>query len=334
MNYSINILFLLIALFDITSRISSNVAIGPGSSYYYPRSKKKWNNFNCDLYFSRMDCTSDPRRKFVTHYHMYGNSTVYLIIVNFNWNQFTSLQFLRTVYFPRFHELFMYSFDVVYFAPSYQKQLMVVNNRLQLGGYYTYRTISLAYRIFRDVNEYYYAGYFFMNDDSFIDPLHLNKIDLSESFSELSYDYSVNKTLSWVWNMRNNILRVSFADAYYASIEEINQSVYASKCMLSNPNNHRRGFYDFAYIAGKDISTYYKMAAVFYKHRSFLELAGPTMNWCLSHKMVDSCNHRFWKNVSTCVHLHPVKLSDPTNEQLVLDHINRKNITWVAQMKW
>ena len=325
-----SIVFLLITIPSLLSRLSIIIAIG-SERRVRPLSEMKWNNYNCSLFFSNEDCIVDPRQRFIDHYNECNQSLVYLIVVNYHWNMFASLPFLRDVYFPRFHQLFNYSFDVVYFAPSYRKNLRVVNNNLPTAGYYSYYSLSLAYRIFGRANEYDYAGFFFMNDDGFIDPLHLNMISLNESFSEPSEVNSPNKTKWWAWN-KNNTYGVTFKDAYYSTIDEIKHSRLESKCMLRESINHRRGYYDFAFITSRDIALYYELSLLFFKHRVFLELAGPTINWCLSHKTIDSCNHRFWKTVRTCVHLHPVKHTDKANEQLILDHINRRNMSWVAKM--
>lgn len=325
-----SIVFLLITIPSLLSRLSIIIAIG-SERRVRPLSEMKWNNYNCSLFFSNEDCIVDPRQRFIDHYNDCNQSLVYLIVVNYHWNMFASLPFLRDVYFPRFHQLFNYSFDVVYFAPSYRKSLRVVNNNLPTAGFYSYYSLSLAYRIFGRANEYDYAGFFFMNDDGFIDPLHLNMISLNESFSEPSEVNSPNKTKWWAWN-KNNTYGVTFKDAYYSTIDEIKHSRLESKCMLRESINHRRGYYDFAFITSRDIALYYELSLLFFKHRVFLELAGPTINWCLSHKTIDSCNHRFWKTVRTCVHLHPVKHTDKANEQLILDHINRRNMSWVAKM--
>ena len=276
----------------------------------------------------------DPRQGFIDHYKKRNQSRVYLIVVNYHWNVFDSLPFLREVYFPRFLQLFKHSFDVVYFAPSYRRRLRVIGNSLPSGGFYSYYSLSLAYRLFRKVNEYEYAGYFLMNDDSFIDPLHLNRISLKKSFSEPSEEYSLDTTQWWLWNNRTNSYGVAFKDAYYSAIQQIEQSRLGSKCNLCDPINHRRGFYDFAFITQRDASLYYELSLLFFQNRVFLELAGPTMSWCLSHKAIDSCNHRYWKTVRTCVFLHPVKLTDKANEQLILDHINRRDIGRVANMTY
>ena len=316
-------------------RVCSSVTFHLGRNLDILQNQKTWNNFNCSLFFSKQDCKVDPRQGFIHHYHLKSEQSVYLIVVNFHWNIFNALPFLRDKYFPRFHQLFNSSFDVVYLAPTYKKSLTVVKNGLPNAGHYSYYTLSRAYEIFRSANEYDYAGYFLINDDSFIDPLHLNKISLNESFCEPSGEYSVNKTSNWFWNtMFKNVYGMPFSDAYYASIEELKVSRFETICNFSNPLNHRKGFYDFAYITGKDISMYYELSSVFFKHRAFLEVAGPTMNWCLSHKVIDSCNHRGWKNVKTCAFLHPVKLSAKENEQLVLDHINRINVTKIPKMSY
>ena len=59
-----------------------------------------------------------------------------------------------------------------------------------------------------------------------------------------------------------------------------------------------------------------------------------TIGWCISHSPIDTCNHHFWPNVTSCVYLHPVKLGEAFNQRLVMDHINRVNIKRVAPMGW
>lgn len=325
--------FLFVSAFSFLSRLSSAVVNNVEKSVTIPL-KKRWDYFNCSLLFHDEDCIVDPRQGFIDHYKKRNQSRVYLIVVNYHWNVFDSLPFLREVYFPRFLQLFKHSFDVVYFAPSYRRRLRVIGNSLPSGGFYSYYSLSLAYRLFRKVNEYEYAGYFLMNDDSFIDPLHLNRISLKKSFSEPSEEYSLDTTQWWLWNNRTNSYGVAFKDAYYSAIQQIEQSRLGSKCNLCDPINHRRGFYDFAFITQRDASLYYELSLLFFQNRVFLELAGPTMSWCLSHKAIDSCNHRYWKTVRTCVFLHPVKLTDKANEQLILDHINRRDIGRVANMTY
>lgn len=332
MNKLAVIFFSLIFAGVILSKLSYSVVFYPERNGI--NMKEKWNNYTCCLFFSKEDCTVDPRQNYIFHYNDNDQSMVYLIVVNYHWNRFDSIPFLREKYFPRFHQLFNSSFDVVYFAPSYQSSLRVVSNQLPIGGYYSYYSLSLAYRIFGSANDYEYAGYFLINDDGFIDPLHLNNLNLNESLSEQSDAYSPNRTQRWIWNNRNNTNGVAFKDAYQFSIEEIQRSAYNSRCMLHESVNHRSGFYDFAFVVQRDISLYYELSLVFFKNRVFLEMAGPTISWCLSHRIIDSCNHYGWRNVRTCVYLHPAKLTDKSNEELILDHINRRNISRVPKNGW
>ena len=258
---------------------------------------------------------------------------MYLIVINFHWSLFGAVSFFRDTYFPRFSELFNSSFDVVYLAPSFEKNLSIVNHTLPKAGCYSYHTLAVAYKLFGHVNAYDYAGYFFLNDDGVLDPLHLNEYDLSHGWHEPTRVYDPN--VYWSWNLLNNELNERYPAAFQRAVDQLELIPHIERrCKLSDFNNHRRGLQDFFYVPAKDIDLFCELSSVFYKYRTFLEVAAPTIGWCISHSPIDTCNHHFWPNVTSCVYLHPVKLGEAFNQRLVMDHINRVNIKRVAPMGW
>ena len=159
--------------------------------------------FNCFDHFSAAECSKgDPRSNYVFKYHTHHTKNIYLFVVNHHWNIFYALNFFQLVYFRKFAQLFKYDFDVVYLAPSPNPYGKVCSHGLRLGGEYSYYTLTIAYQLFHDLQPYKYAGYFFMNDDAFLDPLYLNAYNLSESHHEPTRMY--NWTRYWSWNLVKN----------------------------------------------------------------------------------------------------------------------------------
>lgn len=314
--------------------------IAPTPTMAVRREKKKslrskpWSRVECEKYFDKEECRKgDPRPRCIDHYHKNGSTPIYLIVVNHHWKLYGGLPFFRTEYFPRFHQLFNQSFDVVYFSPAFRKDLRVVNHTLEEGGAYSYHTLAVGYNVFGHANPYSYAGYFLLNDDAFLDPIYLNEYDLTHSLHEITRVY--NPKEYWSWNLLKNEFKVSYPIAFYKAMEDIKLIPdLENRCHLANPQNHRRGLQDFFYVTDKDIDTFVRLSSIFYAHHAFLETAAPTINWCLSHRPINTCNHHFWPNVTTCVHFHPIKLYENSARSLVMNHINRKDIHKRIPMSW
>ena len=290
--------------------------------------------FNCTLHFGAKACKKgDPRSKFVYKYRKHNTKEIYLIVINHHWNIFAAIPFFRNTYFYQFAEMFKFDFDVVYLAPDAMPEFFICAHGLRIGGEYSYYTLTVAYQLFHDAQPYQYSGYFLMNDDAFLDPLYLNTYNLSESHHEPTRTY--NPRVPWPWNSMKNMFRVPYPQALRDAVEEvIGIPALERVCNLSNPKNTRRSLQDYFYVSKDDIALFVKLSSIFYKHRVFLEQAAPTINWCLSHNAIITCNHNFWKNVETCVHLHPIKLGSLNQQMLAMDHITRRNITRVAVMSW
>lgn len=290
--------------------------------------------YNCTLHFGEKECAKgDPRPNYVYKYHTHNTKEIYLIVINHHWNILAALPFFRNNYFRKFAELFNSDFDVVYLAPDPQPAFTVCAHGLRVGGEYSYYTLTVAYQLFHDLQSYKYAGYFLMNDDAFLDPLYLNTYNLSESHHEPTRTY--NPRTPWPWNSMKNMFGVPYPQALRDAVEEVVAIPALERvCRLSDPENTRRSLQDYFYVSKDDIALFVKLSSIFYKHRVFLEQAAPTINWCLSHNAIITCNHNFWKDVKTCVHLHPIKLGSLHQQGLAMDHITRRNITRVAVMSW
>lgn len=106
------------------------------------------------------------------------------------------------------------------------------------------------------------------------------------------------------------------------------------KCHFERPENWRRGFADFFYITQKDMKAFYPMITVMKKHWVFLEMAAPTVNYCITHNFVVNCNHRGMKNRRTCVHMHPVKYRQPGMKEFALNRLYHKNLDSSPPQRW
>lgn len=254
----------------------------------------------------------------------------YLIVVNYHWNKYNNAVFLRSQVYKEFNKLFPYSFDLILLGPRENTILKVLNHGLKVGGEYSYYTLTIAYHMTKDIREY--DGYFFVNDDAFIEPRRIQNYDLIYSFHEPTRQYSYNP--KWIWDRKANENGLSFSDAFKNAIDMVNNSTYKTICNLSNPVNLRRALQDFFYISKKDIKSYVDLSEIFYKNRVFLEVAAPTINYCLSNQSIVTCNHHFWPNAENCVHYHPVKMSKPHIRELVMDYILNQNYTIIPEMKW
>ena len=170
----------------------------------------------------------------------------------------------------------------------------------------------------------HYDSFVFMNDDSYVDPIFLLSYPLDMSLIEPSKAVSLSER--WIWYKKKNIKNVPNAVAFGNAIEVLKNDPKWNKCQFSKPASKRRGFADFFVISKNDIQDYYEMSSVMIHHYVFLELAAPTINYCLTKKFIDDCNHGRMKNRRTCVHMHPVKYRLEDSETLALNRMLRKNM--------
>ena len=163
-----------------------------------------------------------------------------------------------------------------------------------------------------------------MNDDSYIDPQFLNSYNLSQSWNEKYTEYNPRKQ-RWGWYKARNANGITFRQAYDKAISILSKSSFGKACKFEKYYNQKRGFADAFYLTAQQVELYNKLIMVMYEQRVFLEMASPTVMWCLTYNMFDDCNHGKMKNRKTCVHLHPVKYRQGNNKKFAmmrLDHLN------------
>ena len=275
----------------------------------------------------------EERLKFLHRFRTHNSSAIYLIIVNYHYGFYSSYSFLNESFFPRFAYHFHFDFDVVYFGPRYNETVWILCNRLPNRGFYSYHTVNVALAMFRDAAERPYAGYLLMNDDSYVDPQFLNSLNLSSSLSEPTKKY--HNSGYWDWKIRSNSHGVRFPVALDRAIKLLKEDPEMNKtCQFSNPDNTRRGFSDFFYIAAADIDLFLKMSTVMYSQRVFLEMAVPTMMYCLTKETVIDCNHGKMPMRKTCVHMHPVKYSIRSMQKLALERLEHINMNRLPERIW
>ena len=91
---------------------------------------------------------------------------------------------------------------------------------------------------------------------------------------------------------------------------------------------------DFFYLVATDMPAYYEMIFVMKKHRVFLEMATPTVNWCLTRNKVENCNHGPMKNRRKCVHMHPVKLRQEGMKEFMMQRLHHLNLDRAPPRMW
>lgn len=116
-----------------------------------------------------------------------------LLALNFHWNNgYPALEFLKTDYFPFFKRHCRHNIDVIFFGPGHDKR-GVYDNGLPENGWFSYKTLSLAYKMKPG-----YDGYILLNDDAFLNPILFNKHDPSKILAEPAMRHAAS-TREWYW---------------------------------------------------------------------------------------------------------------------------------------
>lgn len=98
------------------------------------------------------------------------------------------------------------------------KKNRVINNGLLPKGYMSQRSVHTAWEYVGEEYSLRYSGLLFMNDDSYVDPINLNEMNLSYSYYE--GNAPVQKGDDWVcWDWRYGDKK-----AFRYNVKEINAS--------------------------------------------------------------------------------------------------------------
>ena len=260
-----------------------------------------------------------------------SNETI-LVVVNYHFKFYKTIPFFERKFFPLFQEFFPFNIDVLFVGPGGNSKYKVVNNNIPIAGILSYNSLLVVYEHLCIRSPCSYKGFLVMNDDSHVDPRFLLKYDLTYSWSEPSQELRWNE--KWVWLKGINYLGVSYPKAYMQTLEDLKNTEWYSKCHFQKKKNHRRGFADFYYIVSSDMKSHYEMMKYFLRRQVFLEMAVPTVNWCLTHRSIDDCNHGLMKNRKTCVHMHPVKLLQNHMKQFSINRMLHKNLGSKPHTQW
>lgn len=307
----------------------SSSSINPNSTYQLPLPKE---GEEVEELPSKQNTTS-PIHLFIRHFKSKTPSEeTILVVVNYHFKFYKTVPFFERKFFPLFQEFFQYNIDVLFVGPGGNSKYKVVNNNIPIAGILSYNSLLVAYERLCIHHLCNYKGFLVMNDDSHVDPRFLMKYDLSHSWTEPSRKLNWNE--KWVWLKGSNYLGVPYPKAFMQTLKDLKNTEWYAKCHFQRKNNHRRGFADFYYIVNSDMKAHYEMMKYFLKRQVFLEMAVPTVNWCLTHRSVDDCNHFEMKNRKTCVHMHPVKLLQNHMEQFSMNRLLHKNLGSKPHTQW
>ena len=258
--------------------------------------------------------------------------TLFLFVVNFHEPRYAPVRFLSTQYFPLFRRRFLFDFDVVFLGPWESRGDHVLSHHLPLYGHFSYRSLAVAYQQLCVREACRYASFVLMNDDSYLDPVFLLQYPLEKSLTEPSSVF--NPRGNWMWLRKQNAYGQTYAQAFDDALQELAAQPRWDKCEFGKPKNRRQGFADFFMIRRDNMSDFCELSAVMYRHRVFLEMAAPTINYCFTRTFVDNCNHGPMKNRRTCVHMHPMKYRQPGNERLAINRMLRYDMDATPPRMW
>lgn len=255
-----------------------------------------------------------------------------LFVVNYHHPVYRSVPFLDKTFFPTYRKRFPLDFDVIILGPRSNIRYKVMGNGTPSGGHYSYQSLWIAYNQLCVIESCSYDGFLYMNDDSYVDPTFLITYDLTKSWVEPSR--KVDLSVRWMWYNRKNIRGVRYIDAYRTAIQNLQKTEIGKKCHFEDPNNLRKGFADFYYIAKKDMPVYYELIPEMKRQNVFLEMAAPTVNWCFTHNFVVNCNHGAMRERRTCLHVHPVKLSMNKMKEYAMKRLYHLNMDETPKRLW
>ena len=261
------------------------------------------------------------------HHHHLDNkpisSETLLIVVNYHYAYYQSISFFDNEYFPEFCRLYSYDFDVLFIGVKEDKQNRVINNGLLPKGYMSQRSVHTAWEYVGEEYSLRYSGLLFMNDDSYVDPINLNEMNLSYSYYEGNVPLQRgNNWLCWDWHYGNVS---AFRYNVKGAIEEINASPeLKSVCGEWKWDAMQHGKSDFFYITRDQLVLFLQFEDIFFKHYNFLEVAVYSTMKCLTTHSIRNCNHMPCRvSDYEFTHIHPLKYSKEANRRFAMTVMRR-----------
>lgn len=250
------------------------------------------------------------------------NNTI-LIILNFHEVYYYNIPWMIDHYYPLFCALYSHDFDLLIVGIEENKELKVINNDLPSRGWYSYHSVnsSVEYVGWERMNKY--EGFMFMNDDSFVDPLNVNRYQLDVAFHEPQYPYPDNHY--WGHWYRTDRYKDWIVNHTLKAFEEINSTPLVSQCGEWKWYHNDHGWSDFFYVPHSLFSFFLATERVLFRNHVYLESAIYHLMNCITNVTVSNCNHvRCRIDGYDYDHIHPLKYSKESNRLIALSIMERK----------
>ena len=213
------------------------------------------------------------------HRFDYRYDRIMLFVVNFHFNITSAIPFLEKSYFPEFARRYKYNFDVIFVGPASTDPSSILSN---------HHSVAVAYKHLQK-KKYKYAGVFFMNDDSCVEPTFLNDYDHSRSMRSNLNTWEPKQL--WQWNFMKNENNVLFPEALDNAMMKVKSNPEIEEKCPYYRGEKWRGWSDFFFISNKDMPLFLILEKAMYENLSFLELAVPNIMACLNATRIVECNH-------------------------------------------
>lgn len=227
-----------------------------------------------------------------------------LMVVNYHWSNYSSLDFVQNVYIPFFRKNYNHQVDVVIYGPDADG--IVKSNYLNQNGFYSYQTLTVAYRESPKI----YDGYMLINDDCFVNPFFFNHHNLSQILVQKNQLLLYKQR--WFWARTLNDRNISFWNAAVSTMRAAcSQKRYPMCKELRKRRDRaislRKGWSDFFYYPKELMEEYVKFGDMCYANRSFLEICMPTFAANYDYYVLPMCSKLTKKNFLRCGNVHPIK---------------------------
>jgi hypothetical protein len=231
-----------------------------------------------------------------------------LLIVNYHFPFYESMDLLKKIYSPYFPH-------IVFYGPQEYPGVEVCDH---YQGWFSYKDIGMAMQKYPG-----YAGYLWINDDLIINPKNFERFNKKNvwmcPFRSLDLTRGMNAVDDWPWWQ---------ADAGYPVMQQVYDKLDSQTLALLThnlgPNKVAIAYSDIAYIPAQCVQACIQLCMLYAQHRVFLEIALPTI--CMSLIAINRVEYingkPLWYNGErnhACDYLnvsvdyvHPIKLSNPT----------------------
>lgn len=190
-----------------------------------------------------------------------------LLIINYNFAHYQSIEFLKELYRPYFPH-------IVFYGPSPHNEVNLCNHH---EGWFQYKILAHAMEKYPQ-----FSGYLITNDDNVINPWNFTRFDKNKIwFSPTSPLLLVpNATTSWGW-WQKPVGYQAMLNSYNAFAKKYKDTL---KQNCDNQVAVLMGMSDIAYIPARYKNEVIELCNIFIQHNTFLEIALPTLCACISNK--------------------------------------------------